>query len=291
MPTRRPHRAAPAVIAVVVAVATTAACGSDDETTDTSVPADAAPATDTVPAADGADGGRVAETADVAGRSFVSTAAVGHDLVAGSTVTLDFGDGDLSANAGCNTLAGGYTVDGGTLTAGPLAMTEMACEPDLMAQDEWLAELLGSGPTLTLDGDELTVDGGNGSLTLLDREVAEPDVPLEGTRWVVDGIVTGEAVSSIPADVVASLTIDAGTAAVETGCNTGSAAVEVGARTLVFGPLAITLVACPPEVTDVEQAVLRTLDGSVDHEIDGDRLALRRDTSDGVVGLELVAER
>jgi heat shock protein HslJ len=288
--TRRPHRAAPAVIAVVVAVATTAACGSDDETTDTSVPADTAPATDTVPAADGADGGRVAETADVAGRSFVSTAAVGHDLVAGSTVTLEFGDGDLSANAGCNTLAGGYSVDGGTLTAGPLAMTEMACEPDLMAQDEWLAALLGGGPTLTGDGDELNVDGGAGSITLLDREVARPDVPLEGTRWVVDGIVAGEAVSSIPADVVASLTIDAGTAAVETGCNTGSGSVEVGARTLVFGPLATTLVACPPDVTDVEQAVLRTLEGDVDYEVDGDRLALRRDTSDGVVGLELVAE-
>ncbi len=281
------HRGASAAIAAVVAVVAvaTAGCGSDDETTDTEVPAE------TVPAADSAGGGRAAEPADLAGRSFVSTAADGHDLVAGSTVALEFGDGELSANAGCNTLAGGYTLDGGTLTVGPLAMTEMGCEPDLMAQDEWLAGLLGAGPMLTIDGDELTVDAGSASITLLDREVAEPDLPVEGTRWVVDGIVADEAVSSIPAEVVASLTIDAGTAAVETGCNTGRGTVEVGAGTLVFGPLATTLVACPPDVTDVEQAVLVTLQGEVDYEVDGDRLALRRGTTDGMVGLQLVADR
>jgi heat shock protein HslJ len=282
---RRLPRHTPVAIAVVVSVATAVACGGDDDdTADTAVPVETAPATDT------AAGGRPAETSDVAGRSFVSTAVDGHDLVAGSTVSVDFGDGDLSANAGCNTLAGGYALDAGTLAAGPLAMTEMACEPDLMAQDEWLAALLEAGPTLTVDGDELIVGGATGTITFLDREVAEPDLPLEGTRWVVDGVVANEAVSSIPADVVASLTIDAGTATVETGCNSGSGAVEVGDGTLDFGPIAITLRACPPAVADVEQAVLLTLDGEVDYEIDADRLALRRETSDGVVGLQLVAE-
>ena len=62
-----------------------------------------------------------------------------------------------------------------------------------------------------------------------DREVADPDRPLEGTRWVVDGIVAGDAVLSIPAGVTAALTRKA----------------------------------CAPEAMAVEQAVTAVLSGQV----------------------------
>ena len=38
-----------------------------------------------------------------------------------------------------------------------MGSTEMACEPPLMAQDQWLSNFLTSGPTYTLDGDTLTL--------------------------------------------------------------------------------------------------------------------------------------
>ena len=43
----------------------------------------------------------------------------------------------------------------------------------------------------------LTKDGV--TLTLTDSEVANPDRPLEGTTWAVNGLIANEAVSSMPA--------------------------------------------------------------------------------------------
>ena len=154
------------------------------------------------------------------GRTFLSTGAQGRALVAGSTVRLAFQDGQVSASAGCNSMGGPYRIDGDRLVAGQLATTEMACDPALMEQDRWLADLLG-GATIALDGDTLDAHQGDHRLTLLDREVADPDRPLLGTRWVVDGLISGDAVSSVPAGVIAALTFSDGRVDVEAGCNTG----------------------------------------------------------------------
>ncbi len=107
------------------------------------------------------------------GRSFVSTGAAGdHPLVAGSTVTIRFAAAQLSANAGCNTLAGGVTLTGGVVAAGTLASTLIGCADDLAKQDSWLSEFLTSKPTWTLSGDTLTLKNPTDQLTL---KSAPPD--------------------------------------------------------------------------------------------------------------------
>ena len=90
----------------------------------------------------------------------------------------------------------------------------------------------------------MTLDDGSIQATFLDREVADPDRPIEDTHWVLDGIVSGDATSSVPAGVTSTLLISAGRAAVDTGCNTGSATVQNAADTLTFGPMALTRMAC-----------------------------------------------
>ena len=90
-------------------------------------------------------------SADLEGRTFTATEVRGHDLVEGSAITLAFEDGQVSANAGCNTIFGEAQWDGGTLEAEQLASTLMACDDALMAQDEWLTALLTSSPTLSVD--------------------------------------------------------------------------------------------------------------------------------------------
>ena len=92
---------------------------------------------------------------------------------------LDFADGQLGANAGCNTLSGSYTLDGSTIVIEQMAGTEMACEPALMEQDAWLTEFLTSRPSYTLEAETLIVTAGGTSITLTDREVFNPDRPLE----------------------------------------------------------------------------------------------------------------
>ena len=112
-----------------------------------------------------------------------------------------------------------------------------------MAQDQWLSKFLGY-VGITLDGDTLTLEDGAVRMTLLDEEVANPDQPIEGTLWVVDGIVSGEAVSRVPEGVTASLRIVDGQAEVQFGCNSGGGPVEVTPDTLTFGPMLSTRMAC-----------------------------------------------
>lgn len=211
--------------------------------------------------------------ASLDGRTFLSTAIEGAALVPATQVRLSFTDGGLGANAGCNTMGGQYAIDGNQLTTTQLSMTEMGCDEPLMRQDTWLAAFL-TDVTFTLEGDTLLLSDGTIRLTLTDKEVATPDLSLEGTRWVLDGIVSGDAVSSVPMGVTAAIAIDGTQVSVEAGCNTGGGSVEITANTITFGPIATTKMACEPGPMSVETAVLAVLSGPVAYTIDAERLTL-----------------
>lgn len=264
--TRTPAR--PRALATVLAVLTAAAgCGGA--------------------AAPGGPGPGVSH--DLLGKEYVSTSVTGHELVAGTTVRLDFlADGTLLAHAGCNSMSGQARLDGGVLTVSGdgLATTEMGCEQRLHAQDEWLAAFLGGRPTASRDGDELVLASGDTEIVLLDREVAQPDVALEGTPWTIDTLVTGGGqdgtASSMPAGVTATLTFAGGTVEIDTGCNTGTAPYEVAGSTITFGPAVLTRRGCAPDQQAVEQAITAVLDGPVRFTIDAGRLALDHASGHGV---------
>jgi heat shock protein HslJ len=98
---------------------------------------------------------------DLVGKTFESTSVTGHDLVPDSVITLEFIDGRISANAGCNTQNGDADVVDGTLEVGQLASTMMACEDPLMAQEQWLGAFLEDGPEVALDATTLTLTSGD----------------------------------------------------------------------------------------------------------------------------------
>jgi heat shock protein HslJ len=220
-------------------------------------------------AAGGAGGTPVA----LDGRTYLSTAIEGADLVPNSQVRLSFADGNLNANAGCNHLGGTYTVEGDRIRTAQMSTTEMACEEPLMRQDQWLAQFL-TDVTFTQAGDILTLVNGDVRLTLTDKEVVTPDLPLEGRSWNLDGIVSGDAVSSVPVGVTASLKIEGGQAEINAGCNGGGGSVEVTADKLTFGPIATTKMACDAAAMSVETAVLAVLSGPVTYSIDADVLTI-----------------
>ncbi|HSP28788.1 MAG TPA: META domain-containing protein [Ilumatobacteraceae bacterium] len=262
-------RTALALSALALSALALAACGSDD---DSPAADDSLPAVGSAPTAD-----------DLVDRSFESTEVTGHELVADSVIGLAFTADSVAARAGCNSMNGGYEIVDGTLEVGVMAATMMACDDALMDQDTWLSEFLTSGPQIALDGDTLTLTGADATMTLSAVQPAE----LEGPTWNVTGIVANEAVSSLPMDAEASITITDGQAAIRTGCNNGSTSVEITDTTITFGPIALTKMACPPELTELEASVLAVLDGEVTYEIAGDSLSVRN--ADGDVGLELTA--
>jgi heat shock protein HslJ len=155
-----------------------------------------------------------------------------------------------------------------------MSMTEMGCDEPRMQQDQWLGGVLRE-VAFTLDGDTLTLTDGTIRLTLVDKEVATPDQPLEGTTWVLDGIVAGDTVSSVPVGATASIRIAGGQLEVRPGCNSGGGTVEVTPDTLTFGPIGLTKMACEPGPMSVESAVVAVLAGTVDYSIDADALTVR----------------
>ena len=75
--------------------------------------------------------------------------------------TIEFtAEGRVSGFAGCNTYSGSFTTDGATLTLGPIAMTEMACQrPGSAVESDYLAALSGvTGWAIERDG-RLRLDG------------------------------------------------------------------------------------------------------------------------------------
>lgn len=225
----------------------------------------------------------------VDGRTFLSTGSAGFELVDGTVVRIEFrDDGTLSASAGCNLLGGEYRIDGDALRLdGGLSMTEMGCEQALMDQDTRLADLLLAGPTVVVDGDTLVLSAAGASITFLDRVVADPDLPLEGTVWILTTIIDGDSASSIPMDATSTLTFVDGSARVATGCNTGSATVILGDGTIGFGPLALTKMACQQPLMDLETSVVGVLAGDVTFEIEAGSLTIT--SASGAAGLQYTA--
>jgi heat shock protein HslJ len=215
----------------------------------------------------------------VDGRTFLSTNLTGIGLVPGTRISLTFKNGSLQASGGCNAMGGLYAIGDGRLKTTQVSMTEMACAEPRMTQDQWLAGFL-ADVGYKLDGDTLTLDSDAATLTLVDQAVETPDQPIEGTLWVLDAIISGDAVSSVPEGVTASLRIVDGQAEVHFGCNSGGGPVTVTPDTLTFGPMISTKMAClPDDAMATETAVSTVLTGEVNYVIDLDLLTLDAGTA------------
>ncbi|WP_112243031.1 META domain-containing protein [Kribbella monticola] len=226
------------------------------------------------------------------GKSYLSTAVTENgkpkQLAPKTRIQLQFlPDGRLSANAGCNSMgAEKVSMSGGKLGVKDLAITDMGCDTPRAAQDNWLAKLLTSSPTWKLTGDKLEISSGSTEISLVDKEKAEPDLTLDGTRWTLDAVVSGETASHSTGVAQAHLTINGERVTGSTGCNDFQGPVSITGSKITFGELAVTnTVPCPTDANAVQVAVYSTLRGDVTYTIDANHLQLRR--SDGS-GLDLV---
>lgn len=227
----------------------------------------------------------------VDGRQFLSVSVTDnnalHPLVPGTTIRISFTNGSLSVQAGCNTMGGAYRIDGGKLIVDGAGMTQMACDAARMAQDDWLFGFLGSRPDIRLSGNDLVLVSGATTITLLDREVAEPDLDLVGRTWTLASIFNGEVASSVPQGVSATLRFTAdGRVELHPGCNTGGGKVTVDGQTLRFTDMVLTQMACTGAGAQVEQELLALLSAdAVRFSIDASTLTLQV----GDHGLQFIA--
>ena len=106
--------------------------------------------------------------------------------------TVRFHAGEVAGVAFCNHYGGEYTSDGETMTITVGAMTEMACEEPLMTLEQAFVAALGQVTGIAVDGDRLTLSGGPVDLVF----DAEQLLRLIGTKWRLDGLASGDAVTS-----------------------------------------------------------------------------------------------
>jgi len=97
----------------------------------------------------------------------------------GTEITLEFrDDGTLGGSDGCNRYMSGYTLQGETLTIGPVATTRMACKGPQGAAEQAraYAAALGTVRGYRIDGGELTLLSGEGTAAIRLSAAAPPPV-------------------------------------------------------------------------------------------------------------------
>ena len=221
---------------------------------------------------DSSSSSKAPTTADLAGRSFLSTKVEGQTMVDGTQVTLTFTADTVSAVAGCNTMNGGYTIDGSTLKVATMAQTLMACDPETTAQDAWVSALLAGSPAITLSGNDLVLKGSDTVLTLGDRtEIANTNA-LDGRSWDIVSLDAAQAPEG------AYLSVADGRLYIATGCNRGFGDLTVSATAVEVGPIALTRMACETALNDWEQTLTVFLAGSLDYVVNGSAVTLTNGT-------------
>ncbi|MFD4642131.1 META domain-containing protein [Lentzea sp. NPDC058436] len=236
-------------------------------------------------AATGCGGSSAGQSANLRGKVYVSSSVTEQGkpraMVEGTRVELRFTDDDrLIAHAGCNQMQGPVSLDDGKVTVTELGMTAMGCpKPELHEQDTWLSKVLDAKPSWKLDGTDLVLTGANSEIVLAPEQPAT----LEGA-WTVNGLVTKDAASSVPAGVKATVSFQNGNLSINTGCNLngGDRPYELSGQTIKaeLGP--ITDMACDG-VNEVETALTQAFSGGgPTYKIDRNTLTLTNQEGVGV---------
>jgi heat shock protein HslJ len=129
-------------------------------------------------------------SASLEGTHWVLLTLNGRSPLAGTAITAEFLEDQITGHSGCNSYFGPYTVDGGALRFDEIGMTAMAClEPEgVMVQETTYIEALRNVAGYRLAGDRLEMLGRSGEVVLVyeRQEVPEADpAGLVGTEWAL----------------------------------------------------------------------------------------------------------
>lgn len=230
-------------------------------------------------------GGSGGPAPDLAGEwQFAGGTADGVELPRppGAAATLEVDGGELRGTAFCNHWFGSYRTDGSSFAVSGLGSTEMACAPDVMEAESAFLAALGAVDAVAADDEGLLLTGDEVELRFT-RVEPVPASPLEGTRWVLETLIEGQAASSTTGEPAVLELDEDGTAEATTGCRTitGRWLLENGA--LVVDDLLADGADCPPEVALQDALVSAVLESGPTTGIEEDRLTLTTDDGRGLV--------
>ncbi len=198
------------------------------------------------------------------------------DVPASVEANATFDAGRIAGKGGCNGFGGDYTVNGASITFGPLISTMMACgAPQDDVEKAYYADL-GKAATYTASWGVLTMYDASGAELLV--FAAGTPVPLSGPTWHLASYNNGnQAVVGVVAGTDPTIIFGAdGTTWGNATCNQFNGSYDANDGTIRIGPLASTRMACPTtEQQDQETAYLAALEASTTYAITGGTLELR----------------
>jgi heat shock protein HslJ len=96
----------------------------------------------------------------------------GTEILASQGALVSFGDGRMSATAGCNRLGSDYTYAAGKLAFGPVMSTRMACQEPLTSQEYTFVSIIGASPTAEFaNNGTLVLIGKDGGVVILEQSI------------------------------------------------------------------------------------------------------------------------
>lgn len=203
--------------------------------------------------------------------------------------TLTMADGQANGNTGCNNYFGSYTLDGDSLSFGPMGATMMACpEPQANQEQAFLAGLENVA-SYAIVGNQLHLLNADGEIIM----AFEPQVSvsLTGAVWSATSVNNGNqaVVSLVNGSEITAIFGEDGTLSGSAGCNNYSTTYTVDGDSITIGMAASTMMFCgePEGVMEQETQYLAALETAATYTISADRLELR--TADGALAVSYVA--
>lgn len=217
----------------------------------------------------------VGPVADLDGEWILQRGTVGGQAlqpVEEARVSLRIEGSEVGGTAACNHYGGEMDRDGSRITIGALFMTEMGCAEPIMALEAAYIDALARVDTARRDADQLRLTGPE---TELDFRLLQPTPDAEpvGTRWRLESLITGDAVSSVFGEATLLLAVD-GTVSGSTGCRGFGGSYALDDDELVISDLVVDMRACDEQSAGQDGQVLELLRGPLRVTVSGDRLTL-----------------
>jgi heat shock protein HslJ len=203
-------------------------------------------------------------------------------LVDGHPITLTLDGENAGGTAACNGYGGTYQLSENQITFSDLFQTEMACIPtEIMDSESAYLAALGRADTIQATGESLTLTGDGVELvfSLLPPVV---DAGLNGTVWVLDGLVEGDAVSSVSGDRATLELYTDGSMLGSTGCRTLNGHYTIDGDAVAVSGLSPSG-QCGADLESQDAAVIEVLGGGFSFVIDGSTLTLTAGDGQGLI--------
>jgi len=207
-------------------------------------------------------------------------------IVAGSRITMTIEGSEIGGTAACNIYGGTIDVADGRVSIGALSMTEMACQEDVMASEAAYLAALARVESATRSANGLILSGPQVELRFA-LVPPVPDAALVGNAWVLDSLITRDAVSSTLGKEATLELGDDGTLSGSTGCRDFTGRYTISGDEVQVPELVTDDRACQADLAAQDDHVLSVIADGFTVQIEGDRLTLT--ATRGGLGLSYLA--